>query len=331
MDTTIFFNYHLKKYPAMQLEDKVKLVYQGILGPRHLDVITDLVHLQTSIQEEIDKQPHFSETLYEWLSPWYLRIHLAPYVQAGLDITYLLTHFLSSSQENTPLAVYHQALVLYIGEIQSTRYQEIPHHSSIYRDCYHPCYRVVHRDILTFEMRLMQLQGFLQHQVSQSIIALEGRCAAGKTTLCHALGDAYTILHMDDFFLPTTRKTKERLSEIGGNIDYELVLESLLEIRKAYQHHQKKVILRVFNCATQTYSCREIELKECVIVEGVYAFHPYFRAQINRFAYVEVDQTTQLARVQQRKRALDYLQLWMPLEEIYYNHIDVYAISDIII
>ncbi|MCM1513506.1 MAG: deoxynucleoside kinase [Anaeroplasma bactoclasticum] len=331
MDTTIFFNYHLKKYPAMQREDKIKLIYQGILGPRHLYSIPDPMYVKISIQEEASKQINAYETLYEWLSPQYLRIHLRPYLQAGLDITYLIEHFLSSSQENRPISVYHQALALYMEKIQPIWYEESPHHSTIYHSAYHPCYRVVHRDILTFEMRLIQLQDFLRHQRPQSIIALEGRCASGKTTLCQALENTYTVLHMDDFFLPIIRKTKERLNEVGGNIDYELVLESLLQIKKAYQNHQKKVTLKTFCCTTQTYHNREIELKDCVIVEGVYAFHPYFRAQFDHFIYIEIDQDTQFMRIKRRKRALDYFNVWMPLEEIYYKHIDVYAISDIII
>lgn len=331
MDTIIFFTYHLKKYSDMQQEDKIKLIYQGTLGPHHSVSHTDLVHLQKSIQEEVSKQGDTSETLYEWLSPKYLRIHLVPYVQAGLDVTYLIEHYLSSSKEDIPLSIYHQALTSYMGEIQPMQYKDVPHHSIIYHNHYHPCYRVVHRDMLTFEMRLIQFQCFLKQQASKSIIALEGRCASGKTTLCQALEEKYTILHLDDFFLPTIRKTKERLNEIGGNIDYELVLETLIQIRKAYQNQQKKVTLQIFCCSTQTYTNREIELKDGVIVEGVYAFHPYFRAQLDRFAYLEVDKDTQLTRIKQRKRALDYLNVWMPLEEIYYKHIDVYAISDIII
>ena len=331
MDPIIFFNYHLKKYPAMQLEDKIKCIYQGILGPHHLSSILDPMLLQTCIQEEVSKQTISSEDLYEWLSPQYLRIHLVPYIQSGLDITNLVLHMLSSAQEHSSVALYHQALALYLGEIPTKAYQESPHHSAMYHEYYHPCYRVVHRDILTLEMRLIQFQRFLQHQAPQSIITLEGRCGAGKTTLCQALENRYTVLHMDDFFLPTSRKTKERLQEVGGNIDYELVLESLLQVRKAYQRHQKKVTLQVFCCKTQTYKKKEIELKKCVIAGGVYAFHPYFRAQFDQFVFLEVDQKTQLARIRLRQRASDYIHMWMPLEEIYYQHMDVYAIADIII
>ena len=32
----IFLKYHLNKYPKMQNQDKIKLIYQASLGPAHL-------------------------------------------------------------------------------------------------------------------------------------------------------------------------------------------------------------------------------------------------------------------------------------------------------
>jgi hypothetical protein len=32
----IFYNYHVKKYPLINKEDKIKLIYQSTLGPNHL-------------------------------------------------------------------------------------------------------------------------------------------------------------------------------------------------------------------------------------------------------------------------------------------------------
>ena len=57
----------------------------------------------------------------------------------------------------------------------------------------------------------------------RKIIAIDGRSAAGKTTLAEELlavtgGD---ILHMDDFFLPPELRTAQRYSEPGGNIHRE--------------------------------------------------------------------------------------------------------------
>ena len=63
------------------------------------------------------------------------------------------------------------------------------------------------------------------------IIAIDGRCASGKTTFTQKLADYLNaeVIHMDDFFLRNELKTKERLSEVGGNIDYERFTSDVLD------------------------------------------------------------------------------------------------------
>ena len=41
-------------------------------------------------------------------------------------------------------------------------------------------------------------------QKQRAVMAIDGRCAAGKTTLAHRLAANYAgaVIHMDDFFLP---------------------------------------------------------------------------------------------------------------------------------
>ena len=62
------------------------------------------------------------------------------------------------------------------------------------------------------------------------LIAVEGRCASGKTTLASALQKALGcyIFHMDDFFLRPEQRTPERLSTPGGNIDWERFEQEVL-------------------------------------------------------------------------------------------------------
>ncbi|MEI3593674.1 MAG: DUF3842 family protein [Lachnospiraceae bacterium] len=58
------------------------------------------------------------------------------------------------------------------------------------------------------------------------IIAIDGRCAAGKTTLAARLAKELggDVIHMDDFFCRLTLRTQERRSEPGGNVHYERIL-----------------------------------------------------------------------------------------------------------
>ena len=63
-----------------------------------------------------------------------------------------------------------------------------------------------------------------------SVIALDGRAAAGKSTLAAALAETLqaAVIHMDDFFLPPALRTPQRLDRPGGNIHYERFAEEVL-------------------------------------------------------------------------------------------------------
>ena len=62
---------------------------------------------------------------------------------------------------------------------------------------------------------------------SSVIIAIDGRCAAGKTYLASRIKEAVecNVIHMDYFFLRPEQRTSERLREPGGNVDYERFTE----------------------------------------------------------------------------------------------------------
>ena len=57
------------------------------------------------------------------------------------------------------------------------------------------------------------------------ILAIDGRCASGKTTLAAKIQEKTRcgVIHMDDFFLRPEQRTKERLSQAGGNIYWERI------------------------------------------------------------------------------------------------------------
>ena len=55
------------------------------------------------------------------------------------------------------------------------------------------------------------------------IVAIDGRCGSGKTTLGEYLEQVFdcNLFRMDDFFLRMEQRTPQRLKETGGNVDYE--------------------------------------------------------------------------------------------------------------
>ena len=82
------------------------------------------------------------------------------------------------------------------------------------------------------------------------IVAIDGKCTSGKTTLASKLAEIYdcNVFHMDDFFLRLEQRTPERFAEVGGNVDYERFWEEVLlplKSRKAFSY-------RPFDCSTFT-------------------------------------------------------------------------------
>ena len=62
------------------------------------------------------------------------------------------------------------------------------------------------------------------------LVAIDGRCGSGKTTLGEYLGQVFdcNVFRMDDFFLRMEQRTPERMAETGGNVDYERFEETVL-------------------------------------------------------------------------------------------------------
>ena len=67
-------------------------------------------------------------------------------------------------------------------------------------------------------------------QRSTLVLAIDGRCAAGKTTLAAHLAELCdcNVIHMDHFFLCSKQNTMERLQQAGGNMDYVRFCEEIL-------------------------------------------------------------------------------------------------------
>ena len=60
------------------------------------------------------------------------------------------------------------------------------------------------------------------------LIAIDGRCGSGKTTLGQRLAELLeaNLFHADDFYLRPCQRTPERYNEPGGNMDRDLLLHT---------------------------------------------------------------------------------------------------------
>jgi len=161
-----------------------------------------------------------------------------------------------------------------------------------------------------------------------AIIALEGKCGSGKTTLANNLQDKLdlTIIPIDDFFLPPELKTKERLNEIGGNIDYERIFQLLEKIQSGKALSYKK-----YDCKQNIYIDKKLDINKTILLEGVYSYHQYFRKFINKLIYLEIDEALQMKRLKLRDNYNDYINKWIPLENKYFEKENIKAKADLII
>ena len=154
----------------------------------------------------------------------------------------------------------------------------------------------------------------------QARIAVDGRCAAGKSTFAARLAQetGAAVFHMDDFFLRPEQRTPARYAEPGGNVDRERFAQEVLEpLRQG-----RDVIYRPFCCASLTLgSERTVAYRPLTVVEGTYALHPALRDVYDLKIMITADPSTQLRRLEKRSPAFlqAFREKWIPLEEQYFS------------
>lgn len=156
-------------------------------------------------------------------------------------------------------------------------------------------------------------------------IAIDGRCASGKSLLAAHLQQATgcTVLHMDDFYLQPKDRTPERLQQPGGNVDRERFLKEVLQPLC----RGEAVAYRRYNCHTQAMEPAVTILPTpLVVTEGAYSCHPHLWAAYDLHVFLTASLPTQLARIEKRngKQALAvFKEKWIPLEETYFRAFNI--------
>ena len=164
----------------------------------------------------------------------------------------------------------------------------------------------------------------------QIVIAIDGNCTAGKTTLASILEKEYdcNVFHMDDFFLRPQQRTAERYAQPGGNVDYERFQEEVMLPLKT----GKPFSYRPFACKTFTLSDSvQVMPKQLNIVEGTYCQHPYFGNVYDLKLFLSVAPELQRERVFQRPQHVQgrFFTDWIPMEKLYFDFYQISAKADI--
>ena len=188
-------------------------------------------------------------------------------------------------------------------------------------------------------MKLDQKLAVLREQIDSLLtgnrpvlVAIDGPCTSGKTTLAGQLAEIYdcNLLHMDDFFLRPQQRTEERFEEVGGNVDYERFQEEvLLPLRSGGEFSY-----RPFDCKSFTLSQPvKVSPRQLTIIEGSYSLHPYFGDPYDLKILLTVDPETQRQRVLERPVFLQerFFTQWIPMENRYLEHFSIAEKAHIIL
>ena len=172
---------------------------------------------------------------------------------------------------------------------------------------------------------ILQKIGELSAEKSFLLVAIDGRCCAGKTSLSKKIraNVPCNIIHMDDFFLRPEQRTEKRLKTPGENIDHERFLpEVLLPLSQ-----NKEFSFRPYDCKQQTLAgAITVPAMPLTIIEGSYSCHESLRQYYDLRIFLDTDEDLQLQRIKNRNgaNALDmFRNKWIPLEEAYFKAFSV--------
>jgi uridine kinase len=165
-----------------------------------------------------------------------------------------------------------------------------------------------------------------------SIIAIDGPCGSGKSSLAKMLGEKYeaNIFHLDDYFLTPELRSEERLKEPGGNVDYErFYREIIVGVKSNNSFSYSK-----YKCKSNVMESWEVnELKPLTLIEGSYSLHPYLRDAYDLKVFLTLEPEVQMKRIFLRNGediALRFLDEWIPLENFYFRELSIKEVADIV-
>lgn len=329
---------HCKQYPALEITDMLKALYQSSFGCGHMisskayDYLLEELNLTAISDDTFTPLPgNFTRTPLSFLkksgmsSDTFFKLFLlssnAPceqseHLEKKLNILLTLTE-----RKQTPFN-YNKLE----EAIEKWRKNGFPlmRHSDSFRRHYAPSYRIICNDYIPF-LDLFALIDKLCATGKHVLVAIEGGSASGKTTLSELISKVYdcNVFHVDDFFLRPEQRTPERLAEAGGNFDRErFIKDVLIPLSKG-----STVMYEKYDCSSQNllpatpYACKKLN-----IIEGAYSMHPDMSHLYNLSVFLDIDKNTQKERITRRNAPFlqeKFFNEWIPMEDLYFNTFNI--------
>lgn len=339
---------HLSLYPGMELADCLKLLYQSELGIGHL--VGDEVLFATRIRQELagpllGAAPAAAEDIGNGRR----RVPLSTLSDGPSVETFTRLAARSARLFPGSRALLAEKLLQLRGlagegalpynaatataEIDAYIAADMPpqHHSGRFVAQYHPHYRVLDAASALF-LPVFRAIDKAAGQKPHVLVGIDGMSAAGKSTLADMLVDVYGcgVVRTDDFFLPSALRSRERLLQPGGNIDYERLAPVAAQAR-----HRFPFAYTAYDCGTDTMQ-DEVHLPggPLAVLEGAYALHPKVAAPCDVRVFLSVSAEVQRARILRREgpdAAARFFAEWIPMEHRYFSEYGIREGCDVIL
>lgn len=314
MTLNSFIQRNINKYPLMEKLDIYKLIFQVNFLVGHL---VDYGNVRKYLDEELLNCNNESSKylLYEYISDDVVRVNIIPFLKL-YSKEYLIDLFYQTSKLPIKDNFSEDITNYRLEDIYSKYLDGAPSHSAKYRNSYHPHYRVVASRLLKPEVKAAKLQTFIEsiRNDQLQVVALEGRCGSGKSTISKMLENV-TVIELDDHF--------DSIND-PINLDY---LEELLSNLRVGEIIKEKC----YDCRSGNYYFKEKVISNVVVLEGVYGYLPRLRKYINYLGYVVIDKKLQLERIKNRSNVNDFIEKWIPREEEYFSKFNFIVNADVLI
>lgn len=332
--------YHAKRYPLMEPQDYGKLTFQSEFGPEHL--VSDKQQTHFFMTEEWTSLPENSSPIApEPVGSSLYRFPLSACSSEGetelLTDLFILTASEHKGDRDGLEEKLRQLESMNIPDIkkwtEEWRQKGCPpvHHSSAYREAYHPHYRLLKKEYTDYFAVLSEIYRLMQKKNSP-VVAIDGRCGSGKTYLAELIGKLFScnICHMDDFYMPLEQRRRDWTEIPGGNMDLKRFhAEVLHPIGMGQQADYRP------------YDCKKNEMGETVkispdrltVVEGSYSHHPLLSSEYDLTIFLTCSSEEQRKRLQMREGGYFsvFEKQWIPMEENYFSHYSIEKGSSLVV
>ena len=312
---------HWARYPLMEPQDAVKILYQRAFGTGHM--VDSREGALKRLREEmalVQKDP--ATPLFESIGADLTRMNLAspefPALETAAGMFYASARMSRNQRFEKELDQLERLWPECAPFIAAYRANDCPPpgHSEMYREAYRPAYRVV---LAKFQRLMDVFRAIDRHSDSSSVlVAIDGRCGSGKSSLSQLIASVYgaMVLHMDDFFQTEAQKAAGEHAAVA-NIDGARLRTALAPFAAGDPFE-----FRPYNCLTGEFlPPRQVKPARVRVVEGSYCLHPAIRLLYDVKIFMTVDPVTQRARVKARNPELydRFVAEWIPQEEAYFS------------